>query len=116
MQANQHHETDPVQALTRVITEHPVGARHDESLTETETFILEMLERLDEADTEAANLKRALEHSRDIGAAVGVLMAFHKVPQDEAFELLRRTSQHQNRKLYALAREVIATGELPSRP
>ena len=116
MQANQHHETDPVQALTRVITEHPVGARDDESLTETETFILEMLERLDEADTEAANLKRALEHSRDIGAAVGVLMAFHKVPQDEAFELLRRTSQDQNRKLYALAREVIATGELPSRP
>ena len=73
-----------------------------------------MLERLDEADTEAANLQRALEHSRDIGAAVGVLMAFHKVPQDEAFELLRRTSQDLNRKLDALAGEVLATGEAPA--
>ena len=115
MQANQHHQTDPEQATTRVIAEHPVDKRDDGSLTETETFILEMLERLDEADTEAANLKRALEHSRDIGAAVGVLMAFHKVPQDEAFELLRRTSQDLNRKLYALAKEVLATGELPCR-
>ena len=116
MQANQHDRTDPVQAITRVMTEHPVDTGVDGSLTETETFILEMLERLDEADTKAANLQRALEHSRDIGAAVGVLMAFHKVPRDEAFELLRRTSQDLNRKLYSLAREVLATGELPSRP
>ncbi|WP_404388806.1 ANTAR domain-containing response regulator [Humibacillus xanthopallidus] len=115
MQANQHHKTDPVQAVTRVMTEHPVDTGDDGSLTETEAFILEMLERLDEANTEAANLQRALEHSRDIGAAVGVVMAFHKMPQDEAFEMLRRTSQDLNRKLYALAREVLATGELPSR-
>ena len=92
-----------------------IQAFTDRRRTETEKFILEMLERLDEADTTVENLKRALGNSRNIGAAVGVLMAFRKVSQDEAFEVLRRASQDQNRKLYAVAREVIATGELPSR-
>jgi len=81
--------------------------------SETEKFIVEVLERLDAADTEAAHLGRALEHSRDIGAAVGVLMAIDKVDRSQAFDLLRRTSQHQNRKLYDLALDVISTGELP---
>jgi len=115
MQANQHHTTESVQGASRLIAEHEFGPREDASLTDTEAFILEMLQRLDEADTEAAHLKRALEHSRDIGAAVGVIMALHKVRKDEAFELLKRTSQDQNTKLYTLAREVLATGELPSR-
>jgi AmiR/NasT family two-component response regulator len=74
-----------------------------------------MLERLDAADTQAAHLRRALDHSRDIGAAIGVLMAMKKVTRDEAFGLLRRASQDQNRKLYELALEVLSTGELPCR-
>ncbi|WP_185747311.1 ANTAR domain-containing protein [Humibacillus xanthopallidus] len=86
----------------------------DDALTETEQFILEMLERLDAADVKAGQLQLALDHSRDIGAAVGVLMSQHRMPQDEAFELLRQTSQDQNRKLYALALDVVRTGELPS--
>ncbi|WP_404388649.1 ANTAR domain-containing protein [Humibacillus xanthopallidus] len=85
----------------------------DVDLTETEQFILEMLQRLDAADTEAANLRRALGHSRDIGAAVGVLMALRKVTREEAFDLLRRASQDQNRKLCDLALDVLNTGELP---
>jgi AmiR/NasT family two-component response regulator len=93
----------------------PGAHQGHESLTETETFILEMLERLDAADTKAEHLQLALDHSRDIGAAVGVLMTQHKLPQAEAFDLLRRTSQDQNRKLYALAMDVVSTGELPSR-
>jgi len=102
-------------ALAGVMSEHSVGERKSDSLTETESFIVEVLERLNAANVEAENLKRALEHSRDIGAAVGILMAFHKLTQDEAFALLRRSSQDQNRKLYAIAREVVATGELPCR-
>lgn len=87
----------------------------DVDLTDTEQFILETLERLDAADTEAAHLRRALDHSRDIGAAIGVLMAMRKVTRDEAFELLRRASQNQNRKLHDLSLEVLSTGELPVR-
>ena len=91
------------------------GPSVDVDLTETETFIFEMLERLDAADTEAAHLRRALDHSRDIGAAVGVLMSMRMVPRDEAFGLLRRASQDQNRKLHELALDVLSTGELPER-
>ena len=91
------------------------GSLADVDLTATEQFILEMLQRLDAADTEAANLRRALDHSRDIGAAVGVLMALRKVSREEAFDLLRRASQDQNRKLSDLALDVLNTGELPCR-
>jgi AmiR/NasT family two-component response regulator len=87
----------------------------EDALTETEKFILEVLERLDAADVKAEHLQLALDHSRDIGAAVGVLMSQHKMQQSEAFELLRQTSQDQNRKLYELALEVLTTGELPPR-
>jgi AmiR/NasT family two-component response regulator len=84
-------------------------------LTETEKFILEMLERLDAADSKAEHLQLALNRSRDIGAAVGILMAQHKVQQADAFDLLRRTSQDQNRKLHEVALAVVSTGELPHR-
>ena len=83
------------------------------SLLERETLMVELLDRLEAAELEARNLRMALEHSRDIGTAVGVLMAFHKVSQDDAFELLRRSSQDLNRKVQALALEVISTGALP---
>ena len=42
-------------------------------------------------------------------------MSRHLVTQDEAFQLLRRASQDQNRKLHNMAQDVIQTGELPSR-
>ncbi len=42
-------------------------------------------------------------------------MALRKVTRDEAFELLRRSSQDHNRKVHALALDVISTGVLPER-
>lgn len=113
MKAN--HPSTPRQPAVQVIAERPRGDSEDGSPTETEKFIVEVLLRLDEADAEALHLKRALAHSRDIGAAVGVLMSRHMVTQDEAFQLLRRASQDQNRKLHNMAQDVIQTGELPSR-
>ncbi len=35
------------------------------------------------------------------------MMAFHKVTDDEAFEILRRSSQDMNLKISTVAREVI---------
>ncbi len=103
-----------MQKPTRAAETAAAGPFADDTLTETEKFILETLERLDAADAKAEHLQLALNHSRDIGAAVGVLMSQHKLQQTEAFELLRQTSQAQNRKLYELAMEVVNTGELPS--
>jgi hypothetical protein len=41
-------------------------------------------------------------------------MAQHKLQQADAFDLLRRTSQDQNCKLYEIALTVVSTGEIPS--
>jgi hypothetical protein len=60
----------------------------------------------------AVNLERALESNRDIGVAIGVLMALHKVTREQAFDLLRMASQAKHRKVRELARDVAETGTL----
>jgi len=62
------------------------------------------------------NLQRALRSNRDIGTAVGVLVAQHKLTRDQAFDLLRIASQNTNRKVYDIALDVIDTGVLPVTP
>jgi hypothetical protein len=60
----------------------------------------------------ATNLYKALHSNREIGAAMGILMARHRLTSDQAFDLLRRTSQRAHRKIVAIAADVIETGEL----
>src|SRR4051794_14584299 len=62
------------------------------------------------------HLKKALHTNRRIGVAMGVLMATHKVTDDQAFDLLRIASQHSNRKLADIASDVIDTGTLELKP
>lgn len=66
----------------------------------------------------AAQLARGLESNREIGVAMGVLMAQHKITRAQAFDLLRITSQHTHRKLADIAVDVADTGtlELPKLP
>ena len=59
------------------------------------------------------HLSRALESSRSIGAAVGILMAFGRLTQDQAFDRLRLASQRSHRKLAEIAEDVLRTGSLP---
>ena len=59
------------------------------------------------------NLRIALETSRTIGTAIGVLMALHKITVDEAFDVLRAASQRSHRKLRDIAEEVVRTGTVP---
>jgi ANTAR domain len=54
------------------------------------------------------NLAAAMEHRGVIEQAKGVLMGEHHVTADEAFGLLRRRSQAENRKLRDIAAEVVA--------
>lgn len=61
----------------------------------------------------AASLEHALSTSRQIGAAVGILMNAYKITGDQAFDLLRMSSMHLNRKLHAIAFDVTETGVLP---
>jgi hypothetical protein len=64
----------------------------------------------------AMNLEKALDTSREIGTAVGVLMSAHKLTREQAFDLLRIASQRSNRRVQELAIEVVDTGSLPQMP
>lgn len=59
------------------------------------------------------NLEAALASNRRIGMAIGILMASLKVTDEQAFDLLRMTSQHVHRKLRDVAEEVVLTGAVP---
>jgi hypothetical protein len=63
------------------------------------------------------HLTTAMESRATIEQAKGVLMSQHGVDADGAFDLLRRRSQTENRKLRDIAREVLdgATGAEPGR-
>jgi len=64
------------------------------------------------ANDRVRNLQRALESNREIGVAVGVLMHEHRLSRTQAFDVLRAASQDSNRKLTAIASEVVDTGTL----
>lgn len=65
--------------------------------------------------TENENLRRKLETQPVIEQAKGILMGYHGVSADDAFDLLRRWSQDSNTKLHQVARAVIA-GRRPGDP
>lgn len=56
----------------------------------------------------AETLRSGLQSNREIGKAVGLMMAFHKIGDEEAFAMLRRTSQDLNVKLVEVARQIVA--------
>lgn len=62
------------------------------------------------------HLSEALASNRDIGVAIGILMASRGLSRDQAFDVLRDTSQWLNTKLRDVAEEVTHTGRLPSTP
>jgi len=61
----------------------------------------------------AANLQDALASREIIGQAQGILMERERITADQAFEVLRRASQHLNIKLREVAQTLIDTGEDP---
>lgn len=62
--------------------------------------------------THAEQLGQALTANRHIGEAIGILMATHKVTEDQAFDLLQIASQNTNRTLREIAANVVLTGTL----
>jgi len=60
------------------------------------------------------HLSQALESSRHISTAVGIVMTTNRLSSEDAFALLRKTSMDLNRKLAHVAEEVNLTGTLPA--
>ena len=63
---------------------------------------------------ENAQLTSALGRRAVIGQAMGILMERQKIPDTEAFDLLRKASQAMNVKLYDVAEYLTRTGNLPA--
>ncbi|MDT0260630.1 ANTAR domain-containing protein [Jatrophihabitans lederbergiae] len=80
------------------------------------TALLRSEQRAVKAEQDVENLQIALRSNRDIGTAMGILMSVHLITQDEAFDVLRRASQHGHRKLRDVAADVIFTGALELLP
>lgn len=68
------------------------------------------------AETKAEQLRVALHSSRQIGAAIGILMTGRKITEQHAFATLCTASQHLQRKLRDIAIDVIETGWLDEIP
>ncbi len=62
---------------------------------------------------QVVNLQQALTSRDVIGQAKGVLMERERLTADQAFDVLRRASQHLNVKLRDVAERVTETGERP---
>ncbi len=65
-------------------------------------------------DERVGNLREALQSRELIGQAQGILMERERITADQAFDVLRRASQHLNRKLRDVAENVVTTGQSPS--
>ena len=66
-----------------------------------------------EEERRTANLHAALATREIIGQAQGILIERERITGDQAFDLLRRASQHLNLKLREVAQTLVDTGERP---
>lgn len=64
-------------------------------------------DRTSSAERLTNQLQVGLESSREIGKALGLLMAQYKIDDQEAFEKLRHASQDLNTKLSTIAHELV---------
>jgi hypothetical protein len=64
-------------------------------------------------DKKSANLVEALRTRELIGQAQGILMERERITGEQAFNVLRRASQHMNIKLREVAETLVETGESP---
>lgn len=75
--------------------------------------IAAMARRVD-LQSQNVNLRAALVSRELIGQAQGILMERERVTAEEAFDILRRASQHLNAKLRDVAQNLVETGESPN--
>jgi GAF domain-containing protein len=67
----------------------------------------------EDEERRATNFQAALSSRQTIGEAMGILMERERITSEQAFDVLRRASQHLNVKLREVAQNLIDTGEDP---
>jgi hypothetical protein len=66
-----------------------------------------------EEERQIITLRAGLVSREVIGQAEGILMERERITSDQAFDILRRASQHLNVKLRDVAQDLVDTGESP---
>jgi hypothetical protein len=82
-------------------------------LSSLATLALTAAQSHETEDLRAENLRAALSSREIIGQAEGILMERERITAVEAFDILRRASQHLNVKLREVAQNLVDTGEDP---
>jgi hypothetical protein len=67
----------------------------------------------EDEERRAAGFSAALRTREVIGEALGILMERERISANQAFDILRRASQHLNIKLRDIAQDLVDTGEDP---
>ena len=106
-------ESETVAALNFASDRHDAFSRTDVHRGLVLASHCALLVTADAAHAKAENLLKGLESNREIGVAIGVLMARHGLTRQQAFDVLRVASQNTNRKLSDVAIEVGDTGVAP---
>ena len=89
-----------------------IAALHTE-VSELHTEVASFPAELQALQDEIHNLDLALESNRNISAAVGIIMERLRLTQQDAFQVLVKTSQARRIKLRQVADEIVETGSLP---
>jgi hypothetical protein len=69
--------------------------------------------RVAELVEEVRGLRLAMESRAEIEQAKGIVMATMRCSAEQAFDVLRSQSQHQNRRLREICQELVATTSRP---
>jgi AmiR/NasT family two-component response regulator len=84
-------------------------ADHAAALERSDVAHAEAIEHLEHLrDAEISEMRTALDNRDLIGQAKGVIMATLRCSPEHAFRLLVTQSQHENRKVLDIAREITA--------
>jgi len=82
-------------------------ARADGTTTETPTAVPDASDLVEALTAEVSQLRIARDSNRRVGMAMGIVMDQLQVDDEQAFDMLRRTSQNTNRKLRDVAEDVL---------
>ena len=82
-------------------------------LSSLASFALSAAYSHEDEERRAARYAAALRTREVIGEALGILMERERISANQAFDILRRASQHLNIKLRDIAQDLVDTGEDP---
>jgi GAF domain-containing protein len=77
------------------------------------SLALSVAQSHEDEERRALTFQAALRTREVIGEALGILMERERINADQAFDVLRRASQHLNVKLREVAQNLVDTGEDP---